>query len=407
VLDWQGYKYYFFAEETTGARMNDAIYERKIFVEDELNIKMTTVKNPDLGGYCSEVKTVIAAGDDAYDMLFNHCIQDIATFVTEGYLYNLDFMPHIDMKAEWWNSEQMDILRLGDNTYYAVNDMMIPCPAVILFNKDMISAYDLANPYELVYNGDWTLDNMETIARAVTADIKGDCVMDINDQYGLAATSRGSSCCINFMTGSDQFITDVDSDGKVHLAFNTEKTQSIMERFAALSKENVIYNAPSGDAADQVWMDTNRLMFQILYLAFVEDFRDCEVDFGILPYPKYDAAQDNYYNLDWGGLLSVPTTITNPDMVGAAMELLAWDSANGVIPAFYDQVLDGQLARDEESTHMLDIFLIPLHMKSAATISVFPAVLMICFIHFPDWQSTINPRILPLFMENSKNLRKR
>jgi len=186
--------------------MNDAIYERKIFVEDELNIKMTTVKNPDLGGYCSEVKTVIAAGDDAYDMLFNHCIQDIATFVTEGYLYNLDFMPHIDMKAEWWNSEQMDILRLGDNTYYAVNDMMIPCPAVILFNKDMISAYDLANPYELVYNGDWTLDNMETIARAVTADIKGDCVMDINDQYGLAATSRGSSCCINFMTGSDQFI---------------------------------------------------------------------------------------------------------------------------------------------------------------------------------------------------------
>ena len=37
------------------------------------------------------------------------------------------------------------------------------------------------------------------------------------------------------------------------------------------------------------------------------------------------------------------------------MELLAWESGNEVIPAFYDLVLAGKLARDEDSVRMLDI----------------------------------------------------
>ena len=37
------------------------------------------------------------------------------------------------------------------------------------------------------------------------------------------------------------------------------------------------------------------------------------------------------------------------------MELLAWESGSEVIPAFYDLVLAGKLARDEDSARMLDI----------------------------------------------------
>ena len=32
-LDWQGYKFYFFADEATGDAMNDAIYDRRMRVE--------------------------------------------------------------------------------------------------------------------------------------------------------------------------------------------------------------------------------------------------------------------------------------------------------------------------------------------------------------------------------------
>jgi len=357
VLDWQGHKYYFFADEATGNNMNDAVYSRRLKVEEELNIMLAHTKNPDLGQYCASMKQNIIAGDDLYDLMFNHCIQDIATFACEGYLYTLDLLPHIDMDADWWNKKQMDILRLGKNTYYAVNDMMVPCPAVIMFNKDMITENSLANPYELVYEGNWTLDSMAEIARAVTRDFNGDGVMNLDDQYGLAGTGWGSSCYINFMTGAGQFITSRGSDGRIQLDFYTEKTQSIMELFAALATENVIFAPVSQEnkPEQQMWMASDRLMFQIVFLDKIEEYRDIEVDFGLLPYPKYDSAQEDYINLDWGGLLSVPNTITNPDAVGAAMELLAWESANEVLPAYYDVVLAGKLARDEDSAKMLDI----------------------------------------------------
>ena len=83
--------------------------------------------------------------------------------------------------------------------------------------------------------------------------------------------------------------------------------------------------------------------------------RDYTVEFGFLPYPKYDEAQKDYISLDWGGLLSVPHSVSNPDMVGAAMELLAWESSTAVIPTYYDTVLTGKLARDDDAIKMMDI----------------------------------------------------
>ena len=86
-----------------------------------------------------------------------------------------------------------------------------------------------------------------------------------------------------------------------------------------------------------------------------ETLRECEVDVGILPYPKYDEAQENYISQDWGGLMSVPNSISDPDMVGATMELLAWESSNEVLPSYYDITLSGKLSRDEDSRNMLEL----------------------------------------------------
>ena len=53
---WQGYKYYFFADEENGNNMNDAVYSRRIKVEDALNIGMTNTFEADLGAVVSTAK---------------------------------------------------------------------------------------------------------------------------------------------------------------------------------------------------------------------------------------------------------------------------------------------------------------------------------------------------------------
>ena len=87
--------------------------------------------------------------------------------------------------------------------------------------------------------------------------------------------------------------------------------------------------------------------------------REMEDNFGIIPFPKYDEAQDGYYTHVDGHapLMILPKTIQNTDKAGIIMEALAYYSHEYVVPAVYDIVLQNKYARDESSAHMLDLIL--------------------------------------------------
>ncbi len=354
AVDWQGYSYYFFADEENGDVMNDAIYHRKASVEDALNVKITYEYND---GYIAELvsllKKTISSGDDIYDQAFLHCIQGVAELSCGGYLYNLDELPYIDIKADWWNRKQMDLLRLGENTYFAVNDFMIPCPYVVFWNKEMVENLDLDSPYQLVYDGKWTLDAFSKMAREAVRDVDGNGKMDENDSWGISTNEV--SKYISFVTAADQYMTQKNSSGHVELALNTEKMHDLVSRFSDLQKDHVIYVPPTMEYTDMLSINSGRLLFQLCPISYAEDMRDYTVEFGLVPYPKYDEQQKDYISLDWGGLSCVPTTIQNHEMVGAVMELLAYKSAEEVIPTYYNMTLQGKLARDTDAVKMLDI----------------------------------------------------
>ena len=96
-------------------------------------------------------------------------------------------------------------------------------------------------------------------------------------------------------------------------------------------------------------------MYQMSPIREQNRYRDCAVDFGILPYPKLDETQKSYVNNDWGGLMAVPVNVGNPEMVGKACELLAFYSEDTTIPAYYDLMLGEKLTRDANSKEMLEL----------------------------------------------------
>ena len=352
--DWQGYKFYFFAEEATGDAMNDAIYNRMIKTEEYLNVDVTQTNTGTIVDVVTQTKNVVTAGDDVFALSLLHCIQGVSELVTGGYIYNLDTLPNVNLEADWWNRKQMDVLRLGNNTYYGISDFMIPCPYAIIFNKEMIVNNGLDNPYELVYECKWTLDRFLDMAVSVTQDLNGDGQFTMDDVVGV--TANEVSKYIPFMTAADQFITSTTEDGKIFLDMNNEKTISIVETVYNLMNTPGVVSIPVDDKEESmIQMDTGRLLFRLGSITSAEQYRDCEIDIGILPYPKYDEAQENYISQDWGGLMCVPGSISDPEMVGATIELLSWESANEVIPAYYDVTLSGKLSRDEDTRNMLEL----------------------------------------------------
>lgn len=352
-LDWQEYAEYFFAHESTGDAMNDAIYERTVFVEETLNITMAEMSYAEnnSAGQISALKASIQSGDDAYQTALMHCFDAL---MTEGYLYPVDTLPYVDLDSAWWNRDAMDSLRANKHYYYCVSDYTIPVPFAIYFNKDMVVDYSLENPYTLVKEGTWTMDAMFDMRLTVAQDVDGDGKYSDGDVVGIAAHS--GSLYVNFMNGAGQFVGTRDENDKITIDMNNERMISIVEKLCGyMIQPCAAVDTPESSWDDPFGMLGGKVLFRLNSIAMGHHYRDVEENIGILPYPKYDEEQKEYISLNWGGLMGIPASIQNTEMVGAVLELLAWNSAETVIPAYYDVMLDGKLARDEDSVAMLDL----------------------------------------------------
>ena len=101
-------------------------------------------------------------------------------------------------------------------------------------------------------------------------------------------------------------------DGKYQLALNSEKMYWIVEKM-----DNLFNKSDSS----YIWTsitDWNETRTGIIYDHTLLSsrphndsavYRKSEVDFGILPFPKYDKTQKEYISIDWRGLMCVQITI--------------------------------------------------------------------------------------------------
>ena len=101
----------------------------------------------------------------------------------------------------------------------------------------------------------------------------------------------------------------------------------------------------------------NRGLFISGTLDNTTTLRQMDTDFGILPFPLYDANQEKYISHSYDGLsvFGIPSSVKDPECSGAILEALGAESKASVIPDFYETVLKGKVARDNDSEAMLDL----------------------------------------------------
>jgi hypothetical protein len=101
-----------------------------------------------------------------------------------------------------------------------------------------------------------------------------------------------------------------------------------------------------------------RALYRVSVIKDIADLRDMNDDFGILPMPKYEESQEKYYTTyqSWNGrAYVVPITAGNKERTSAILEYMAYVSPDNVTKAYYDVTLQRKVARDNESSEMLDI----------------------------------------------------
>ena len=357
----QGLEYEFDVAEADGDTMNDAIYNRNLKIAERYGVEFETTAVSagwNEGVFNKAISTSVTAGDNAYDLVCGYMC-DITPTITQGIYINWYDIPHVNLEKPWWSALMTEAFTINDRIYMITGDLALSFWEMmngIGFNKAVAAAHDLEDMYKIVDEGKWTFDFMEAISKEVAKDLNGDSVWDKSDMYGWTS---------NFSTGIDAMkeafglsIIEKDEKGLPHFTVTTDKTVAVLDRVGSFFKNHYGFMAEANmDNDANLMFSEDRALFLAFRMEVVTDLREMDTDFGIIPYPKWDEAQETYGSTvqDGATVFLVPQTIDDPEFVGIITEAMAAESYKSVVPAYYDVVLKTKSSRDEDSARMIDL----------------------------------------------------
>lgn len=345
-----------YVEEMTGESINDAVFERNNLLETHLNVKVVETQ---AGSPVGTLKTSVAAQTDDYDTVTDG-LSVLAGVVASNYLCDFNSIPEVISGNQWWDQQLINGMSVAGKNFMMTGDISIMdnygtwC---MMFNKSIIENYTLENPYTLVEEGKWTLDKLEEMATVATSDLDGDGEWSDADQYGFmseAYNTYGLYICFG------NKLTERDDNGMPYFVYDTEESLTALANildvqyseccnmglYPALSRENHFKNGGG--------------LFYFAGMINITAFRDSDTDFGIIPAPKENEAQEQYYSTyspENMTAYSIPVTTIDSARVGDILEAMAAFSAYTLTPAYYDKTLMGKSVRDAESQPMIELIL--------------------------------------------------
>lgn len=168
----------------------------------ETGIKVNFVRHSAVDDYNTKITAAVAANKSpdivrlsTYNMGVINSLQPISD---TGY----------DFSDKAWDSRVLNYYTFGKNTY-AVNlkNTLYQQPYMLIYNKNLISKYDLEDPYTLWKQGKWTIQKFEEILEGFTEEAGDDYTawtslqfIDVAYWYGQTLVTRNGDTFVNNTT---------------------------------------------------------------------------------------------------------------------------------------------------------------------------------------------------------------
>jgi len=360
--NWTSRKYTeSYVEAENGDVINDAIYQRTVATEEELGIKIKPAHYDNI----NIMTQATLAGDHYADCIIMLGTQ-LKTVQNNDLALDLNSIDTLELDKSWWNQSCAENFSLGGKLFGAAGDISVIgllASHCVYFNDNMIENFGLDNPYDDVREGKWTLDRNREYATAVASDLNGDGVMDGNDRFGLSSEALG----VVRMLASGVTLTEKDKNDFPVLSIDEERAATAVEKFVTLwrDKNLTLFSSDFAGKYSNVFRDfifqlfiSDRVLFINNWLVWTLDLRVMESDFGILPPPKLDEAQEDYLVGMTEGFTTyvvVPITLEDTDYVGTVMNALGYYGQMYLYPALMDTTVTSKAIRDEDSLEMLEL----------------------------------------------------
>lgn len=351
------------AESENAEPLNDAVFQRNRAVEDRFGIQIGTV---DFDDPVPEITKIVEANDCIYDAVWANG-NAMYSLAAKGYFMDFNSMPNLNLQNPWWDQ---NILK--DYSFYGKNYIVTghistrddACTLFVYFNKKMLADYNLESPYRMVEEGTWTFTRFSEMVKAISVDVNGDGKMTDGDCFGLIGENGLVNRFYTSMGGTFYSCTD---EGTYRITVSDERNLDIYDALYTLllDDQSVAHiEGWSNKGADgnvygyaRSLFTQDRFLFHIAGPLIINEFRDMESDFGIIPVPKFDMSEERYYAVvdEHAPFLAVTVNAPDPEKTGALLEAMAWESMYTLTPVYNETLLKRKYTRDDESASMLEI----------------------------------------------------
>lgn len=351
-----------FPEDHQGDQVDDAVFSRNRVIEKRFNVLFdshTVADESGTPGYTvcyNRLRQEALASTEKWDliMLIN---RDAYTAIQEDLIYLPSDLRYLDMSKDYYLRDVNDALTIDGVPLMAYSDESIYTferSVCIVFNEQAVANNLLDSPYDLVKSNDWTYQKMFEMVKDVTlVDTEGKTTF-----YGCSGMSDYTATSYWFGCGQTMLTTDQNNTSMRFSIGSNEAILKVTEDLLALVDAGQM-ELKGWEGSDEKWIPTfkqGNALFQNNIVGKVRLLRDVNWDYGVLPYPKYDKEQDNYYSRVVDAWLHVvPKTCSDVDRVSVILEALASGSSQYVFPAYYDKVLKYQIMRNPEDIEMLEL----------------------------------------------------
>lgn len=374
VCDEQGEPTYYnediLPRENTDAAIAEALTERNNILLERYGVQIKTFDTSDVA---TQIRTIALGGDKLFDAAMPF-MSTAATLAADNKLHDLaDLDEYIHLDAPWWEDTSTAAASLKGKTYFATGDISIMPKIVsftLVFNKEMLADLDpSADLYREVREGKWTLDRLTELSKAASQNNVGASFNDTNAKWGLATAYSDVRA---YYVSAGQTLCAIDANGIPQITIGNDRSVTVAQKLlnvfnAADANGYYICNKDQGKVTN-IWDASRdlfaggRCLFRTNAFSAVKKLRNYtpSVDFGLLPLPKFDETQHEYYtftNPDYATCIVIPAGVEDAEFSAFMIEALACESKNHLTDAYYETVLKGRDARDTESEEMLDDYI--------------------------------------------------
>lgn len=306
--------------EMTFATDGDNYYDRVLLlrdsiVEEKYNVDIITVSVAE-----SRIETELrnaSLAEEYYADLISVPEYRIGRLASEGLIMNLRSLPFYGTTDTY--SRNSDAAYAGSAIYADIGAASSDFSKIyaVFFNRSAAESmgYDLD---AMVEDNEWTWDTFDKLARQA------------NEQFGMVG--QGSYAMGNeytdvvFRSGNVSLVDN--SLGKTpEISFDSPRLESLIELCCALIYGNDSAYKPAAGASENDFYSlfgSGQLLFAVAPLSAMQRLATVTVDWGVLPIPKYDEAQDGYYAYTEASanVVAVPSENNKYEMTGVIIGAL-------------------------------------------------------------------------------------